>query len=164
VKQQRQVKPVSIRMKPSIDIPTPSLTWVVTNSLKDDVRRYSEAAHQAYILWKLSSRCDDEEYKALYAYCSNSFTDRNWTGFQSLHFAIAFHDFSSTLSIVQQGADIYGAAPCLFWSPIKESPTSVSLRSSASFSIWRNVLREENIPLENFITQELQHGHIKSEG
>lgn len=150
--------------RPKYPLSSPSdLDWVM-KILKEDVRDNIDASKMDVILWIASRRSSFETMKKLladlYSLCRN-LERLTWT---PLHYCVWFQDYTFASSLARQGVDLHSAALHDFWSKKKESPTSISLYSSTAFSAWRKVLEDENVPLEDFIMLELQHGCLKSEG
>jgi len=131
--------------------------------LKDSIRENVSASEMAFILWELSLHWNNEDMKAVLADLSSPTRIAGWSGWTPLHYCVCFRDYIHARSLVQQSANIHSTALSNRWSPTEESPTSLSLYSSAAFLAWRQILEDEQLPFEDFITQELQEGPLKSQ-
>jgi hypothetical protein len=139
-----------------------SFTWVV-KMLKDSIRENLDADKMTYILWETSFHRSSKDMKAVLADFKSPKNNLEWTGWTPLHYCAWFQDYIAADSLVQQGAKLHSIALEVFWSPIEKSPTSISMYSSAAFLAWRQLLEDQQLPLEEFITQELRQGPPKSQ-
>ncbi|PMD42284.1 ankyrin [Hyaloscypha variabilis F] len=138
-----------------------SFTWVV-KMLKESIRENVDVDEMAYILWGLSLRWSNKDMKVLADFKSPK-NNLEWTEWTPLHYCVWFQDYVAAHSLVQQGAKLHSTALEILWGPVEESPTSISMYSSAAFLAWRQLLEDEQLPLEKFITQELRQGPLKSQ-
>jgi hypothetical protein len=139
-----------------------SFTWVV-KMLKSSIRENIDATKMATILWETSLHWSNKDMKAILADLPSPTHIAGWIGWTPLHYCVWFQDYIPARSLVQQSAIIHLMALEIYWSPVEESPTSISLYSSTAFLAWRQLLEAEQLPFEDFITQELQGGRLKSE-
>jgi hypothetical protein len=137
-----------------------SFTWAV-KMLKDGIRENVDVSEMAAILWEISLHWSNKDMKAVLADFNSPTHIAGWTGWTPLHYCIWFQDYIAARSLVQQSAKIHLTALKRFWSPVEESPTSISLYSPTAFLAWRQLLEDEQLPFEEFITQEIQQRPLK---
>lgn len=103
-----------------------------------------------------------KDKSAMLVSISNTTHIADWTGWTPLHYFVWFQDYVEARSLVQQSAGAHSAAYQEDFSPVEESPTSISLYSSAAFFAWRQVLEDVQLPFEEFVIQEFQRNPLGS--
>ncbi|KAH7409134.1 hypothetical protein BKA64DRAFT_388235 [Cadophora sp. MPI-SDFR-AT-0126] len=139
-----------------------SLTWVV-ETLKESITENIDAVAMASILAQVGEHWTRNDMKVLLAEFGGLGTNTNWNGYTPLHYCVWFQDYITARSLVQQGAQIHSIASNIFWNPVGESPTSIALYSSTAFSAWRQLLEDEQLLCEEFISRELQQWPLRSQ-
>ena len=146
-----------------------TLLWVLGSSsseIKDNIDDWNIFYLMRYMLYEDE---DTEEVTDLLLRISPDTIDARDAegGYTALHRCIAGIAWGSIRDIrylLEKGANPHVVGKSNRFSPLDETPTSLSMYSSSAFMVWRSILQSSVVNIEDFVIQELKHRPLRVAG